>query len=51
MNKNGKKWLKNRVFGYLKKMMSLVLPGITVKRKFASFWKKSDSWPMRFQYS
>ena len=26
MNKNGKKWLKNRVFGYLKKMMSLVLP-------------------------
>ena len=34
MTKNGQKWLKNRVFGLFKKIMSLVLSGIYVKQKF-----------------
>ena len=64
--KNGQKWPKNRVFGLFKKIMSLVLSGICVKRKFLWFinilqklhaWERSQviakngSWPMRFQYS
>ena len=31
MTKNGQKWPKNKVFGLLKKIMSLVLSGICVK--------------------
>ena len=53
MTKNGLKWLKNRVFALFKKIMSLVLSGICVKRK--SLWfinilqklyalEKSGSW-------
>ena len=33
MTKNGQKWHKNRVFGLLKKIKSLVLSGIHVKQK------------------
>ena len=52
MTKNGQKWPKNMVFGLFKKIMSLVLSGICVKRKFLRFinilqklhaWEKSDS--------
>ena len=52
MAKNGQKWPKNRVFGLFKKIMSLVLSGICVKRKFLWFinilrkllaWEKSAS--------
>ena len=52
MTKNGQKWPKNRVFGLFKKIMSLVLSGICVKRKFLWFinilrklhaWEKSGS--------
>ena len=63
--KNNQKWPKNRVFRFFKKIMSLVLSGICVKRKFLWFinnlhaWEKSGSQvlakncsrPMRFQYS
>ena len=50
MTKNGQKWPKNMVFGLFKKIMSLVLSGICVKRKFLWFnnilrklhaWEKS----------
>ena len=50
MTKNGQRWPKNRVFGLLKKIMSLVSSGICLKRKFLWFvdillklhaWKKS----------
>ena len=50
MTKNGKKWPKNRVFEFFKKIMSLVLSEICVKRKFLWFinilrklhaWEKS----------
>ena len=34
MTKNGQKWFKNRAFGLLKKIKSLGLSGIGVKRKF-----------------
>ena len=65
MTKNGQKCPKNRVFRFFKKIMSLVLSGICVKRKFLWFinnlhaWEKSGSQvlakncsrPMRFQYS
>ena len=37
MTKNGQKWPKNRVFGLFKKIRSLVLSGINVKRKFLWF--------------
>ena len=37
MTKNGQKWSKNMVFGLFKKIMSLVLSGICVKRKFLWF--------------
>ena len=37
MTKNCRKWPKNMVFGLFKKMMSLVLFGICVKRKFLWF--------------
>ena len=37
MTKNGQKWPKNMVFGLFKKIMSLVLSGICVKRKFLWF--------------
>ena len=52
MTKNGQKWPKNRVLGLFKKIMSLVLSGICVKRKFLWFinillklhaWEKSGS--------
>ena len=52
LTKNGEKWPKNRVFGLFKKIMSLVLSRICVKRKFLSFinillklhaWEKSGS--------
>ena len=52
MTKNGQKWPKNMVFGLFKKIMSLVLSGICVKRKFLWFinilqklhaWEKSSS--------
>ena len=52
MAKNGQKWPKNRVFGLFKNIMSLVLSGICVKRKFLRFinilrklhaWGKSGS--------
>ena len=52
MTKNGQKWPKNRVFGLFKNIMSLVLSGICVKRKFLRFinilrklhaWGKSGS--------
>ena len=52
MAKNCQKWPKNRVFGLFKKIMSSVLPGICVKRKFLWFisilrklhaWEKSGS--------
>ena len=36
MTKNGQKWPKSVVFGLFKKIMSLVLSGICVKRK--SLW-------------
>ena len=65
--KNYQKWPKNRVFGLFKKIMSLVLSGICVKRKFLWFinmkklhaWGKSGSQvkgkngspPVRFHYS
>ena len=31
MTKNGQKWPKNMVFGFFKKIMTLVLSGIYVK--------------------
>ena len=37
MTKNGQKWPKNMVFGLFKKITSLVLSGICVKRKFLWF--------------
>ena len=37
MTKNGQKCPKNRVFGLFKKIMSLVLSGICVERKFSWF--------------
>ena len=37
MTKNGQKWSKNRGFELFKKIMSLVLSGICVKRKFLWF--------------
>ena len=37
MTKNGKKGPKNRVLGLLQKIMTLVLSGICVKRKFLWF--------------
>ena len=52
MTKNGQKWPKNMVFGFLKKITLLVLSGICVKWKFLLFinilrklraWKKSGS--------
>ena len=52
MTKNGQKWPKYRGFGLFKKIMSLVLSGICVKRKFLWFvnilrklhaWEKSGS--------
>ena len=52
MTKNGQKWPKNRIFGLFKKIMSLVLSGICLKRKFLWFinilqklraWEKSGS--------
>ena len=52
MTKNGQKWPQNRVFGLFKEIMSLVLSGICVKRKFFWFidilqqmhaWEKSGS--------
>ena len=43
MTKNDQKWPKNRLFGLFKKITSLVLSGIYVKRKFIWFmnilWK------------
>ena len=47
MVKNGQKWPKNMVFGFFKKIMSSVLPGICVKSKFLWFiniLKKLDAW-------
>ena len=50
--KNNQKWPKNRVFRFFKKIMSLVLSGICVKRRFLWFinnlrklhaWEKSGS--------
>ena len=55
-----KKRPKNRVFGVFKKIMSLVLPGICVKRKFLWFinilqkqhaWEKSGSQVIAKNYS
>ena len=52
MTKNFQKWPKSRVFGLFKKIMSLVLSGICVKRRFLWFinilqklhaWEKSVS--------
>ena len=52
MNKNGQKWPKNMVFELFKKITSLTLSGICVKRKFLWFlnilrklhaWEKSGS--------
>ena len=52
MNQNVQKWPKNRVFGLFKKIMSLVLSEICVKRMFLWFidilrklhaWEKSGS--------
>ena len=52
MTKNGPKWSKNMVFGLFKKIMSLTLSGICVKRNFLWFinilqklhaWEKSGS--------
>ena len=52
MTKNGQKWPKNRIFGLFKKIVSLVLSGICLKRKFLWFinilqklraWEKSGS--------
>ena len=52
MTKNGQKWPKNRVLRFFKKIMSLILSGIFVKRKFLWFinilqklhaWEKSGS--------
>ena len=52
MGKNNQKWPKNMVFGLFKKITSLVLSGICVKRKFLWFinilrklhaWEKSGS--------
>ena len=52
MTKNGQKWPKNMVFGLFRKITSLVLSGIYVKRKFLWFinilrklhaWEKSGS--------
>ena len=34
MTKNGQKWPQNSIFGLFKKIKSLVLSGIWVKRKF-----------------
>ena len=51
MTKNGQEWPKNRVFGLFKKITSLVLSGIYIKRKSLWFinilrklhaWEKSD---------
>ena len=39
MTKSGEKWPNNRVFRLFKKMTSLVLSGIFVKRKFLWFIK------------
>ena len=52
MTKNGQKWPENRLFGLFKKITSLVLPEIGVKRNFLWFlnilqklhaWEKSGS--------
>ena len=37
MTKNGQKWPKNKVFGLFKKVTSLILSGISLKRKFLWF--------------
>ena len=37
MTKTGQKWPKNRIFGLVEKIMSLVLSGICVKRKLVWF--------------
>ena len=47
MTENGQKWPKNRVFGHFKKIISLVLSGIGVKRTFLWLIKilqKLDLW-------
>ena len=58
--KNGQKWPKNRVFGLFKKIVSLVLSGICVKRKLLWFinilrklhaWEKSGSQVIAKNYS
>ena len=50
MTKNRQKWLKNRIFGLFKNIMSLALSGICVQQKFSWFinilqklhaWEKS----------
>ena len=60
VQKWSKKWPENRVFGVFKKIMSLVLPGICVKRKFLWFinilqkqhaWEKSGSQVIAKNYS
>ena len=62
ITKNGQKWPKNKDFSHFKKITSLVLSGISVKRKFVRFinilqklhaWEKSKngSQTMKFQYS
>ena len=45
MTTNGQKWPKNRVFGLFKKIASLVLSGICVKRKFLGFINILGEWP------
>ena len=42
--KNDQKWPKNKVFGLFKEIMSLVLSGICVKRKF--FWFINIAWKL-----
>ena len=47
MTENGQKWPKNRVFGHFKKIISLVLSGIGVKRTFLwliNILQKLDLW-------
>ena len=60
MGKNDQKWPKNRVFGLFKKIITLVLSGICVERKFLWFinilrklyaWEKSGSQVIDKNYS
>ena len=47
MTENGQKWPKNRVFGHFKKIISLVMSGIGVKRTFLwliNILQKLDLW-------